>query len=277
VLRYLEENPGSFSLSGTRTEATMFFSDVAGFTSISESITPEQLAELLNRYLSPMTQIIMDHEGYVDKYEGDAIMAEWGVPFPMSDHASQACRAALEQMKKLEELRPVLKEEYGHELHVRMGINTGSVTAGNMGSESRFQYTVMGDAVNQASRYEGANKGYGTCIMIGESTRHAIGSEFEVRLLDLLVVKGKTHPIKVYELMGLAGEVSESRCKVRELYEQALNLHWDRRFDAAIELLEQAQEILPDEASRRMQIRIEGYLENPPPEDWKGEFVNLTK
>ena len=152
VLHYLENHPGSFSLSGQKREATMFFSDVAGFTTISETLEPGQLSHLLNSYLSPMTQIIMERGGYVDKYEGDAIMAEWGVPYPVQDHAVQACLAALEQQAKLAELRPMLKNQYGKEIWVRMGLNSGTVTAGNMGSDKRFQYTVMGDAVNQAAR-----------------------------------------------------------------------------------------------------------------------------
>ena len=277
VLKYLEQNPGSFSLSGARAEATMFFSDVAGFTTISESLEPSQLAELLNRYLSPMTEIIMARGGYVDKYEGDAIMAEWGVPFPVEDHAVQACHAALEQTEKLEELRSKLKEEYGHELTVRMGINTGTVTAGNMGSINRFQYTVMGDAVNQAARYESGSKPYGVQIMIGETTRNAIGDLFEVRLLDILVVKGKTQPVKVYELLARAGELDADKANVVALYCEALALHWTRKFEEATAMLDQALEIMEDSPSSMLRKRILNYIKKPPPEEWGGEFVNTTK
>ena len=136
----------------------MFFSDVADFTMISENLAPEKLSELLNRYLSPMTTIIMNRKGYVDKYDGDAIMAEWGVPFPIEDHAVQACLAALEQQETLDVLRPLLQRQFGYQLHVRMGINSGRVTAGNMGSERRQQFTVMGDAFTQAARLEPVNK-----------------------------------------------------------------------------------------------------------------------
>lgn len=277
VLRYLEQNPGSFSLSGERAEATMFFSDVAGFTTISESLDPERLAALLNRYLSPMTEIIMARGGYVDKYEGDAIMAEWGVPFPADDHAAQACYAALEQQKKLAELRETLKIEFGHELTVRMGINTGTVTAGNMGSEGRFQYTVMGDAVNQAARFESGSKPYGVQIMIGETTRKAVGDLFEVRLLDRLVVKGKTRPIRVYELLANAGELSAEKAQVVALYESALALHWERKFEEALAKLDEALNILADPPSEMLNKRIVFYLENPPEEGWSGAFVNTEK
>lgn len=277
VLKYLEANPQSFSLSGVRADATMFFSDVAGFTTISEQLEPELLADLLNRYLSPMTDLIMNRGGYVDKYEGDAIMAEWGVPFPLDDHAAQACYAALEQQDKLREVRAALKAEFGHELYVRMGLNTGQVTAGNMGSAQRFQYTVMGDAVNQASRFESGCKLYDVGIMIGESTRRAIGSKFEVRLLDLLVVKGKTLPIKVFELVALAGAVSSEKRKVLSLYEDALRLHWDRNFTRALEKLDEAISLMPDPPSERLRVRICSYIEYPPPEGWGGEFVNKHK
>ncbi len=215
VLRYLEQNPNSFSLSGTRVDATMFFSDIANFTTLSETLEPDRLADLLNQYLSPMTELIMERGGYVDKYEGDAIMAEWGVPFPNEDHAAQACRSALEQQEKLDQIRPKLNEEFGCELHVRMGINTGPVAAGNMGSKKRFQYTVMGDAVNLASRLEGANKNYGTRILIGENTRQAIGERFNVRFLDKLTVKGKTQPVNVYEL------ISEKRATTKNKHEDS--------------------------------------------------------
>ncbi len=277
VLSYLEQNPGSFSLTGARAEATMFFSDVAGFTTISESLEPAQLAELLNRYLSPMTDIIMARGGYVDKYEGDAIMAEWGVPFPMEDHAAQACYAALEQQEKLTALRDQLKQEFGHELTVRMGINTGTVTAGNMGSESRFQYTVMGDAVNQASRFESANKCYGSLIMIGETTHEAVHELFETRLLDLIIVKGKTKPIRIYELLARTGELNPDKARVVAFYDEALHLHWDRKFNEAVGKLDEALAIMKDEPSHWLRQRILGYLETPPEEGWNGEFVNPNK
>ncbi len=277
VLNYLESNPDSFSLSGQRTEATMFFSDVAGFTTLSEQLEPEQLADLLNRYLSPMTEIIMARGGYVDKYEGDAIMAEWGVPFPMDNHAEQACLAALEQQEKLAELQPVLKREYGHELHVRMGINSGTVTAGNMGSQNRFSYTVMGDAVNQAARFESGNKPYGTQIMIGETTREAIGARFEVRLLDILVVKGKTKPIRVYELLARAGELPADKAAAVKRYEEALQLHWERRFREALQKLDEGVRHDDDAPSEMLRRRIQGYLEQPPQKDWQGEFLNTGK
>jgi len=278
VLHFLENNPGSFSLSGQKKEATMFFSDIAGFTTISENLPPEKLSEFLNRYLSPMTHIIMDRNGYVDKYEGDLIMAEWGVPYSMQDHARQACLAAIEQQEKLAELRPVLKKEFGHEIFVRMGINSGSVTAGNMGSDRRFQYTVMGDAVNQAARLEPANKEYGTLIIIGETTYGEAAEAIEARLLDKMVVKGKKKPIGIYELIGRKGCLSPEKLKVVELYQEALRLHWERRWDEAINLLQSALELDPgDTPGAKLLERIQKYKYSPPPEGWTGEYMQTRK
>jgi adenylate cyclase len=278
VLRYLENNPESFSLTGAKVEATIFFSDVAGFTSFSEQLPPERLSSLLNRYLTPMTDIVMTRGGYVDKYEGDCIMAEWGVPFAMKDHAVQGCLAALEQQEKLAEIRPVLRAEFGHEIHVRMGINSGLVTAGNMGSKNRFSYTVMGDVVNFASRCEPANKDYGTLIIIGDRTRQLAAEAIEARLLDRIVVKGKTVPVQIHELLGRKGQMSDTVTTTVCLYQEALHLHWDRRWDEAIARLDEALRVLPsDTPSQRLRDRIMAYKAAPPPESWNGEHVRAHK
>ncbi len=278
VLRYLETNPESFSLRGERAEATMFFSDVAGFTTISEQMEPDRMTELLNRYLTPMTNIILGHGGYVDKYEGDAVMAEWGVPFRADDHAAQACLAAVEQQERLAQLRPELEKEFGQTITVRMGINTGTVTAGNMGSDMRFSYTVMGDAVNFASRLEPTNKEYGTSILIGEATAEAARDVIEVRFLDKIVVQGKSKPVNVYELLGKRGAISDDTRKMASLYTEALHLHWERHWDDALYKLAEALGIDPDDGpSNTLRIRIMGYRETPPPDDWEGEYVRATK
>jgi adenylate cyclase len=271
VLQYLEKNPDSFSLTGTKVEATMFFSDIAGFTTISEAIPAEKLPVLLNRYLSPMTESIMKRNGYVDKYEGDLIMAVWGVPFPSQDHAVQACLSALEQQKELARLRPVLKEEFGHDIHVRMGVNTGPVTAGNMGSDRKMQYTVLGESVNLASRLEPANKQYGTSIVISETTFLLARDHVEGRLLDILIAKGTSKPVRIYELLETKGGLSPTRAEVVSLYEEALRLHWERQWDAALLSLDRCLQIEPgDTASRRLRSRILRYKDNPPPEAWSG-------
>ncbi len=278
VLKYLEDHPERLSLSGQKTDATMFFSDVAGFTSISENLPPEKLSELLNRYLSPMTSVIMNRRGYVDKYEGDAIMAEWGVPFPLADHAVQACLAALEQQEMLDVLRPILERQFGYAIHVRMGINSGRVTAGNMGSERRQQFTVMGDAVNQAARLEPVNKDYGTRIIIGQATYDIAKDSIETRMLDKIVVAGKTQPVCIYELIGRKGSVASGPAEFASVYEDALRLHWERRWDDAEKMLEKAARFEQgDGAVLRLKKRIAFYRQNPPPSEWVGEYVRASK
>jgi len=278
VLNYLEENPESFSLAGQKMEATMFFSDLAGFTTISETLGAEKLVELLNAYLSPMTNVIMDSNGYVDKYEGDAIMAVWGVPYPLGDHATRACWAALDQQKLIVELAPRFKKEFGVDVMARMGLNSGVVAAGNMGSEKRFSYTVMGDAVNQAARFEPANKDYETLIMIGQSTYELAKNDIEARLLDKIIVKGKTVPIQVYELMAKKDEISDHQRQVLELYDLGLKIHWERNFEKAIQYFEQVLAIIADDGpSLTMIERVKKYIEVPPPDTWQGEFVRATK
>ena len=278
VLEFMETNPESFSLTGSRVNATMMFSDVAGFTSISESLSPEKLVQLLNRYLSEMTEIIQKTDGYVDKYEGDAIMAEWGVPFKNEKHASLACFACLDQLKRLKEIREGLYEEFGHRLTVRIGINSGEVVAGNMGSKKHFSYTVMGDAVNLAARLEPTNKVYGTDIMIGEKTYELAKDDIEARLLDKVVVVGKKEAIKVYELLARKGDLSSDQKKLVEHYEKGLSLHEDRKWDEAIEEFEKALEFQPeDTASKVLLERVKEYKQNPPGPEWQGEYVRKSK
>ncbi|HQO74303.1 MAG TPA: adenylate/guanylate cyclase domain-containing protein [Candidatus Marinimicrobia bacterium] len=278
ILKYLEDHPDAFSLSGEKREATMFFSDVANFTTISESLSAEELALVLNKYLSPMTEILMKYDGYVDKYEGDAIMCDFGVPMEDTDHAWKACFAAIDQQAALEVLRPQIKKDHGVDIFVRMGINSGVVSAGNMGSNQRFQYTVMGDAVNQASRFEGANKQYGTYIMIGEETYHRAQDKIEVRILDRLVVKGKLKPITVYELLGRKGQVDQEMLQICAYFTEGINLYWNRQWDAAIAAFEKAIAVKGEDKPSHVFIeRCHIYKNNPPGPNWQGEFVMETK
>lgn len=278
VLKYLEDHPDAFSLKGEKREATMFFSDVAGFTTISESLSAEELATVLNKYLSPMTTILMSYDGYVDKYEGDAIMCDFGVPMEDPDHAWKACWAALDQQQTLDELRREIKEEHGVDIYVRMGVNSGVVSAGNMGSNQRFQYTVMGDAVNQASRFEGANKQYGTYIMVGEETYQQAQDKIEVRVLDKLVVKGKLIPITVYELMAKRGELTNEQSLIRAHFTKGIELYWEKRWDEAIAEFREAISVNGNDPPAKVFIkRCQIYKENPPGDDWQGEFIMTTK
>ncbi len=278
VLKYLEDHPDAFSLSGEKREATMFFSDVAGFTTISESLSAEELSVVLNKYLSPMTDILMSYDGYVDKYEGDAIMCDFGVPMEDPDHAWKACFATLEQQAALVDIRKEIKKVHGVDIYVRMGVNSGIVSAGNMGSAQRFQYTVMGDAVNQASRFEGANKQYGSYMMIGEETYKRAKDKIEVRILDRLVVKGKLIPITVYELMAKKGELTNDQSLIRAYFTKGVELYWNRQWDEAIEQFQQSIDVTGDDPPSKVFIgRCEVFKENPPDDNWHGEFVMMTK
>jgi adenylate cyclase len=259
VLSYLEEHPAEAALTGTGREATVMFSDIRGFSTIAESLQPDQLSILLNRYLSPMTSIIMMRDGYVDKYIGDMIMAEWGVPYAIPDHAAQACHAALEQVEQLARMRPRLQTLFGHEIHVRIGINTGLMIAGNMGSEHRCQYTVMGDTVNLASRLEPLNKQYGTTIIIGRSTYLQVRDVFETRMLDRVTVAGKTEEVLVYELLARRGELPDRKREIARLYEEALKLYWEGKWDEPVNCLKQALRLdRGDEPSARLLEKISG-------------------
>jgi adenylate cyclase len=277
VLEHLELNPELASLGGVRREATMFFSDVAGFTSISEKLTPTELAALLNRYLTPMTEIILEEDGYLDKYSGDGIMAVWGVPTEDKAHAIKACRAALRQHAKIQELAREILAESGIEIGVRMGINSGVVSAGNMGSESKFQYTVMGDAVNLAARLEPTNKDYGTYIILGNHTRELAGEAILARVLDLLVVKGKTEPVRIYELLGMRQSGDDTPDWARA-YEEGFEKMLKRDWDGARAAFERCKQLRgSDEAAETMLARVADFRNNPPLEDWNGAYVRKKK
>lgn len=214
VVEELLNNPDAITLGGSRKEITVFFSDVRGFTTISERLTPEELVHLLNEYLSEMTELIIDYRGTIDKYMGDAIMAFWGAPTPNDDHAYYACVAALAQAEKLKELQQRWKERNIPVLNIGIGINTGPAVVGNMGSSRRMDYTLMGDTVNLGSRLEGITKTYGVQICISEFTYERVKDRIYARELDLVRVKGKLEPVRIYELMGLVNEEDFEKLKV---------------------------------------------------------------
>ncbi len=208
VVEELLKNPKALRLGGEDRIISVFFSDVRSFTTISEQLgEPQKLVALLNEYLSAMTEIILQYDGTLDKYVGDEIMAFWGAPVPHPDHALLACKAALAQIKYLNEvLHKKWKEEGKPQLRIGIGINTGKMTVGNMGSKSRMDYTLMGDEVNLGSRLEGTNKIYKTSIIISEATYNMVKDKVVARELDIIRVKGKSKPVRIYELMDLKDE-----------------------------------------------------------------------
>ncbi|MBI4576126.1 MAG: adenylate/guanylate cyclase domain-containing protein [Planctomycetes bacterium] len=278
VVAQVTEDPGALKLGGERRELTVFFSDVAGFTTISEALPPEALVALLNEYLTAMSDQIMETGGTVDKYEGDAIMAFWGAPLAQPDHALRACEAALRNQERLAVLREAVLARGGPSLTARIGLNSGPMLVGNMGSQHRFNYTVMGDAVNLGSRLEGANKEFGTRIMVSESTRALALDRYEFRPLDLLRVKGKTQPVPVHELVARRGGLSEARRVLHERYATALDLYRALRFEEAAAAFRACLEADPrDGPSQTYLARCTVFASSPPGEDWDGAFTMTTK
>lgn len=278
VLKRLRQDSQGILLSGQRCKMTVMFSDLEGFTTIAESMEVQNLVRLINEYLTPMSNIIMKHEGFIDKFIGDAIMAIWGVPHKNERQAFLACGAALEQQEQLRKLGPIFEEKYEITLHCRIGIATGEACAALMGSESRKSYTVIGDTVNLSARLEPASKDYGVGILIAGETYEVVKDEYIARCLDKLIVKGRSTPVTVYELIGLRSAASEAIQKKIHLFEDALKAHWERQWESSILLLDQLLQLFPDdEASLALKRRIQRYRENPPPEKWQGEFLRMTK
>ena len=279
VVKQILENPDSLQLGGEERVVTVMFTDVAGFTSISEKLTPAELVHLLNEYLTEMTEIVLAHDGIIDKYEGDAIMAEFGVPVHYDNHAYMACRAALQMQKKLRYLRQKWEKENKPTLRARIGINTGEVIVGNMGSRTVFDYTVMGDHVNLGSRLEGANKFYGTYIMISEYTYEIVKDDFYARELDLIRVKGKEQPIKVFELIASKRDrLDEKFEKMLIAYNTGLEHYKKQEWDDAISSFESCVNLRPkDTPSSEYRSRCIEYKFNSPGPDWDGVTVMTEK
>jgi adenylate cyclase len=252
---------------------------VAGFTSISEKLKPAQLVQILNEYLTAMTDIVLDNQGIIDKFEGDAIMAEFGVPVPYDNHAFMACKAALEMQKKLRLMRKQWKQDNKPQLRARIGINTGEVIVGNMGSRDVFDYTVMGDHVNLGARLEGANKFYGSSIMISEFTQDQIKNDFFTRELDLIRVKGKEKPIKVFELIAMKTQkLNEEYLKLLEIYSKGLEHYRVQEWDKAVDCFDSCLQIYPEDTpSSEYRGRCIEYKFNSPGPDWDGVTVMKEK
>ena len=249
VIDQILADPNRLRLGGEKREMTVFFSDIESFSSFSEKLSPEALTSLLNDYLSDMGAIIKEEGGYLDKYIGDAIVAFWNAPVSQPDHAVRACRAAVRCQRKLAEKRPEYERKAGVSLRARIGINSGVVTVGNMGSYERFNYTILGDAANLASRLEGANKAFGTYIMVSESTWLMSGVEWAGRELARLRVMGRQAPVRVFELIGYPGEpLPESWIDFRE----GRKLFDEDRYDEARELFERCP---ADSAARAYALR----------------------
>ena len=278
VVDRLVENPALLKLGGERKELTAFFSDVAGFSSISEKLEPEELVDLLNHYLTEMTDIMLRYEGTVDKFEGDAIIAFFGAPIPYEDHARRTCLVALEMQERLAQLREGWRKEGKHELFMRIGINTGIMVIGNMGSKSRMDYTMMGDSVNLAARLEGVNKQYRTYTMISEYTYEQAKDDVEVRELDLIRVVGKNEPVRIFELLAKKGELSGSFQEILPVFNEGLDHYRNRRWEEGIQCFEKVLALDEEDGPALTYFeRCITFQAQPPPDDWDGVFGMTTK
>lgn len=269
VIERIIENPNLLQLGGEKREITSFFTDVSGFTAIAEDLSAEDLVNLLNDYLSEMTEIILSSGGTLDKYEGDAIIAFWNAPLEQPDHALRACQAALKCQEHLEEMRPDLEDRYGHALSMRIGINSGPAVVGNMGSRERFDYTAMGDTVNLASRLEGACKQYKLPILVGEETFERVKDHIVSREVDIIRVVGRKEPVRVFEIVGERGKVLKSELERISRFEQALNLFRKGEWKEALSLF---QKLENDMLARVYIDRCQRLIESGSKEEWTGVY-----
>ncbi|MBN1609722.1 MAG: adenylate/guanylate cyclase domain-containing protein [Polyangiaceae bacterium] len=269
-------------LGGEKRRLTMMFTDIEGFTSIAESMQTEALLQHISEYLDSLTTIILGQSGTVDKYIGDAIMSFWGAPIADPDHEAHACRAALLCVRELNTRNAKWASEGKPELRTRFGISSGEVSVGNMGSRERMNYTVLGDAVNLASRLEGINKYYGTRIIVGEDTYEVVKTRFLMRPVDVVAVKGKAKGVRIYELLaGLSGDpdvpASGEQLRCKELTEQAFQAYIGRDFQRAASLYQRLAGSFPDDGVGPLFVqRCEAYMRDPPGPDWTG-ITRMTR
>lgn len=272
VIEQLIANPDRLKLGGEKRELSIFFSDLQGFTGISEGLSPEELTSLLNDYLTAMTDIIQEEGGTVDKFEGDAIIAFWNAPVDQPDHAVRSVQAALRCQARLAELRPQFKERIGKEMRVRIGINTGPAVVGNMGSHTRFDYTMLGDAVNLAARLEGINKQFGTYTMISRDTVNSLGGTFPVRELSRVAVVGRKEAVTVFE--PFLPDDYKNREETHRIFAEGLDLFYRGTFQGASEAF---SHIAGQDPPAAAYIRKCRQLSADPPDNWDGVWIMTEK
>jgi adenylate cyclase len=287
VVENLAKNPGGVELGGETREMTFHFCDIRGFTTISEKFDPHGLTEFINRFLTPMTELILAHDGTIDKYMGDCIMAFWNAPMTVPEHARKACAAALAMHAKLAELNAKWQADAKAEgislpeIHIGTGLNTGPCVVGNMGSTLRVDYTVLGDDVNLASRLEGQSKAYGVNIVIGPVTREQ-ASDYAAIELDLIRVKGKTRPVHIFTLLGdpAAAASSEFRA-LAKTHEDFLAAYRGQKWADAERLLKEARGVgEPWRLGKFYDLYVErlaAFRKDPPGEGWDGVFTATSK
>jgi adenylate cyclase len=273
VVTDLVKDPEKLTLGGEEREMTAYFSDIASFSSFSEKLTPTELVNVLNDYLTEMCNIIIGLEGTVDKFEGDSIVAFWGAPAIQKDHAKLACFASIDMNKALIPLRDKWVAEGRPSISVRMGLNSGPMVVGNMGSAQRMNYTIMGDVVNLASRLEGANKAYNSGVMISEATYGACQADIDVRELDTIRVVGKSESVKVYQLLERKNQTENSIADLVEKFERALDLYKDGNYKDALSGFESCIQFSPEDGPSLVYVnRCRDFIATLPAADWDGVF-----
>jgi adenylate cyclase len=273
VIEELIQSPDRLKLGGEKRELSIYFSDLQGFSTISQDLTPDALTSLLNEYLTPMTDIIMEEGGYIDKYEGDAIMAFWNAPVSQEDHGARALRAALRCQSALDEMRPGLQARLGKPFHMRIGLNSGPANVGNMGSTKRFNYTAMGDSVNLASRLEGVNKQFGTYTCASADTMALAGGEFASRELARVTVVGRSEPVTIHEPMTNAAY--KARQAVLEEFGRGLALFYEGKLTDARRVFSSLA--AKDPPSTAYETKCVELLSSPPKGQWTGVWAMTSK
>lgn len=265
------KNPDRLALGGEKKEITVLFSDIRGFTGISEKLAPDVLVSLLNGYLGPMTEVVLKNNGTLDKYIGDAVMAIYNAPLNVTDHPEKACRTAIEMIDKLKEVNSSFKQKGLPPVDIGIGINTGYAVVGNMGADMRFDYTAIGDTVNLASRLEGQNKYYGTHIILSEFTVGKVKDKFMLREIDLIRVVGKEKPVAIFELM------TDGNAKLTDGFSEALKVYRAKGFQNALDIFTGLLGEYSDHVAKLYAERCREYLQTPPPSDWDGVFISSKK
>ncbi len=278
LVQEMNKNLGNkFSMEGESRTLTVLFSDIRGFTTLSEGLKPKELAQLMNEYLTPMTSIIHQYRGTIDKYMGDAIMAFWGAPLEDSQHAHRALDAAMAMLERLKPMQTEMKAKGWPAIKIGIGLNTGQMSVGNMGSEFRMAYTVLGDAVNLGSRLEGLTKQYGVDIIVSETTKSAV-PEYIYRKLDRVKVKGKDKAVNIYQPIGKIETIEESVKQEIKAYEQALAYYHEQQWTAAKQAFTKLRTQNPESFLYKLYIeRIEKFMKHPPPKNWDGVYIHTTK
>ena len=277
VVDQIAANPRLCELGGEARELTVLFSDIRGFSALAEGLPPEQLVALLNSYFEAMAAVVLDHRGLLDKYIGDAVLAVYGAPLPSADHAFDACRTALAMVARLEAVRQEWSAKGLPRIGIGIGIVTGRMVVGNVGSQQRFDYTVIGDGVNLASRLEGVNKTYGSTILVSESTWERVRDRVGGRELDIVQVKGKQAPTRIFEILGLHPLAPEPARRAAE-FERGLVAYRGREWAKAIAVFTGLLDRAPEDGPARLYLdRARRFQQSPPPPDWDGVHVMETK